>query len=299
MLSRRTDLAAEARTIWSEDSGAGDLPGVTEEERELMGFSVTTVRVRSDRAAEELCKPKGEYVTLELGRFLRREDGAFPDGAKAIGRLLREMIGRRRAREVLVVGLGNPAITPDAVGHLTVGSTIVTRHLRQMMPEQFRSLASVAAVEPGVLGTTGVESAQVVRSIVGEVRPELVIAVDALASRSMDRVCRTVQIADTGIVPGSGVGGGREPLNRESLGIPVIAMGVPTVVDAATLALDMAAEAGVKLRPEDLSCRDGSMIVTPRDIDFTVRDISRLIGYGINCALHPELSVADMDMMLG
>lgn len=296
MLSRRSDLALEAKRIWSEDNLA-DLEGASEQTRTERGFEVVTVQITGDRAAQELCKPKGRYVTVELGRFLRREDDAFSDGAQVIAGVLRELLGG--GATVLVVGLGNPAITPDALGHLTVKNTLVTRHLREQSPDTFKDFGSVAAVEPGVLGTTGVESADLVEAVVRKIRPDAVIAVDALASRSAGRVCTTVQISDTGIVPGSGVGNARAALSRETLGVPVIALGVPTVVDAATLALDLAREAGSELDAEALRRQSGGMIVTPREIDANVANIARLLGYGIDLALHPGLTVEDIDLFLG
>lgn len=296
MLSRRSDLALEAKRIWSEDN-LSDLEGASEETRTEKGFEVVTVHITDDRAAAELCKPKGRYVTVELGRFLRREDDAFSDGAQVIAGVLRELLGE--GVSTLVVGLGNPAITPDALGHLTVRNILVTRHLREQSPDTFGAFGSVAAVEPGVLGTTGVESADLVEAVVRKIRPDAVIAVDALASRSAGRVCTTVQISDTGIVPGSGVGNARSALSRETLGVPVIALGVPTVVDAATLALDLAREAGSELDGEELRRRSGGMIVTPREIDANVANISRLIGYGIDLAMHPGLTVEDIDLFLG
>lgn len=287
----------EARRIWSEEN-PGELEGAEEETRSDRGFSVVTVRVTGDRAAEELCKPKGTYVTVELGRFLRREDDAFSDGAQVISGVLRRLLPEGEGT-VLVAGLGNPSITPDALGHLTVKNVLVTRHLRERSPREFQGFGSVAAVEPGVLGTTGVESADLVEAVVKKIRPRAVIAVDALASRSAGRVCTTVQISDTGIVPGSGVGNARAALSRETLGVPVIALGVPTVVDAATLALDLAREAGSELDAQALRARSAGMIVTPREIDANVAGISRLIGYGIDLAMHPGLTVEDIDLFLG
>ncbi len=297
MLSRRSDLAMEARRIWNEDNLA-ELEGAEEKTETRQGFPVTSVRIFGDRAAEELCKPKGRYVTVELGRFLRREDDSFEAGAQVIAQLLRELLGQVEGG-ILVAGLGNPAITPDAVGHLVVASTLVTRHLKRQMGETFAQFGDLSALEPGVLGTTGVESVDVVGALVREIRPAALIAVDALASRSVERVCRTVQIADSGIVPGSGVGNARGALSRASLGIPVIALGVPTVVDAATLTLDVARQAGVELDAQALRERSGGMIVTPREIDAQVRNISRLMAYGINLAVHPGLTVSDVDMFLG
>lgn len=287
----------EAKKIWSEDHPEA-LPGVEEDVSTRRGFEVVTVDVKSEDAARALGKPQGRYVTVELGRFLRREDDAFSDGVQVLAEVLRDLLGGVSG-PILVVGLGNPAITPDAVGHLTVKNTLITRHLKDRSPDQFRAFGSVAALEPGVLGTTGVESVDTVGALVHEIRPEAVIAVDALSSRSMERLCRTVQVADTGIVPGSGVGNARAALSRDTLGVPVIALGVPTVVDAATLTLDLAREAGADLDADALRQTAGSMIVTPREIDSAAASISRLVAYALNLALHPGLTVEDVDMLIG
>lgn len=301
LFSKRTDLALEAREIWTENAAPPGAPdGVFEETGQVHGFGVTTVKILNEAGAEALCKPIGSYVTIELGRLLRREESAFSDGADVLAKKLREMLKLTPDDSVLVVGLGNPSITPDAVGHVTIASTMVTRHLRERMPEHFSDFRSVAVLEPGVLGTTGLESVDVIKAVTEKVRPSAVIAVDALASRRMSRVCTTIQLADTGIVPGSGVGNARAAVCRETLGVPVIAVGVPTVVDAATLAADMAEEAGAgALDEEALRRHEGSMIVTPKEIDANVNDISRIIAYGINLALHDGLTVEDIDMFLG
>jgi len=157
----------------------------------------------------------------------------------------------------------------------------------------------VSAVAAGVLGTTGVESGELVQAVAGRVRPELVIAVDALAGRSMERLCATVQLTDTGIVPGSGVGNRRVGLSRETLGVPVIAIGVPTVVEAGTLALDLLRQTGQEPGEELLGGAEASLIVTPKDIDKTVNELGRLIGFAINLALHPWLTLGDLEMMVG
>jgi len=159
------------------------------------------------------------------------------------------------------------------------------------MPEQVGYLRPVASLAAEVLGNTGVESGEVVKSVCNSIRPCCVIAVDALASRSMERLCRTVQISDAGIAPGSGVGNHRFALNRESLGLPVIAVGVPTVVDAATLAADLT---GQSTRPEE----GRTLMVTPRDIDRQIADLSRLVGFGISLALQPQMTVAELELLL-
>ena len=197
------------------------------------------------------------------------------------------------------MGLGNRAITPDAVGPKAADHTLVTRHLVTQVPEHFAAFRSVSALAAGVLGTTGMESGEMVSALVEKIRPDCVVAVDALASRSLDRVCSTVQLADTGIVPGAGVGNARAALNAETLGVPVVAVGVPTVVDAATLALDVLSEAGREdLDPEVLRGAGKGLIVTPKDIDAQVADLSKVIGFGINLALQPGLTVEDVEMLL-
>lgn len=296
----RTDLAMEAREIWKEDpEKTGELPGVEAQEETLGSFKKTTVKILDERGEQELCKPKGSYVTLELDALIRREENSFENAVGILADEIRSLLKLVKNDTVLVAGLGNRDITPDAVGPQTVSSVLVTRHLKQQMPNEFAGFRNVAALETGVLGTTGLESADMVSSVSRSVSPNAVIAVDALASRRMDRLCRTVQLADTGIVPGSGVGNGRAALNHQTLGVPVIAIGVPTVVDAATLTVELAQQAGVTdLKPEALGDA-GNMIVTPRDIDNSVRDVSRLIGYAINLALHDGLTISDVDMLLG
>ena len=198
---------------------------------------MTRVSILDRRGEEALGKPVGTYVTLTLDGLARREENAFGRAARAVAAELGELLGFLHPEApVLVVGLGNRAITPDAVGPKVHEYTLVTRHLVRQVPEHFGDLRPVASLSAGVLGTTGMESGELVRAVSERLRPACVIAVDALASRSLKRVCRTVQLADTGIAPGSGVGNHRAALDRASLGVPVIAVGVPTVVDGATLA---------------------------------------------------------------
>ncbi len=299
-MEKRTDLALEAREIWSERRKTPDLDGAETEEKDISGFHVTTVRIKTESVAAELCKPIGTYTMIELGRLMRRDDGSFRDGVVALGDALRGMLGLSEDMSVLVVGLGNTEVTPDAFGPLTLKSTLVTRHLRERYPGAFGVFRSVAALEPGVLGATGIESAAVIRAVAEKIRPDAVVAVDALAARRMPRLLTTVQLADTGIVPGSGVGNARDALNRGTLGIPVVAVGVPTVVDAATLAADIAEEAGAGEESAALMRDFGtSMIVTPKDIDAGVREMARFAGYAINHALQEGMDIADMDMFLG
>ena len=300
MLKRRTDLAVEAAELWRESApGAGKLPGVESREALREGYKVTTVKVLDDRGAEALGKPVGSYVTLSLDGLARREEDAFGRAVRALAAELRPLLPRDEKAPALVVGLGNRSITPDTIGPKAADHTLVTRHLVDMAPEHFGSFRPVAALAAGVLGTTGVESGELVRALVDKIRPACVLAVDALASRSLSRVCSTIQIADTGICPGSGVGNARAALNEETLGVKVIAIGVPTVVDAATLTCDVLAEAGRgDLDPQALDGAGDGLIVTPKDIDSRAADLSKVIGYGIDLALHPHLTIEDVDLFL-
>lgn len=290
----RTDLAVEA--IENHKSAAA-LPHVRQSDRTLEGFAVHEVRILSEDAAREIGKPQGRYLTLELDALIRREEDAFPRACKALSTLLRELLPRPNDGAVLIAGLGNRMITPDAIGPQTADHVIATRHLVAQSPAIFADWRPVSALAPGVLGQTGVETGEVICGVLDRVRPAAVIAVDALAAGRLSRLLRTVQLADTGITPGAGVGNARAALNKETLGVPVIAVGVPTVVDGATLAHEISSQLG-QPACEALDDLSQPVMITTRDIDREVADISRMIGYAVNMALHPHLSVADIDLYL-
>ena len=299
MDQRRTDLAVEAAQLWRERGGVGALPGVESRESKREGYPVTTVKILDCRGEQALGKPAGTYVTLTLEGLARRENDAFGRAARAVAAELTPLLKLSKGSPVLVVGLGNRSITPDDIGPKAADHTMVTRHLVEQVPEHFGSFRPVAALAAGVLGTTGVESGELVRAVAEKVRPACVIVVDALASRSLSRVCTTVQLSDTGITPGSGVGNARAALDRASLGVPVIAVGVPTVVDGATLAADLLTEAGqAHLDPQALQGAGEGLMVTPRDIDARVTDLAKVVGFGINLALQTGLTVEDVELFL-
>ena len=295
MEQRRTDLALEARELWQERAGETTrLEGVEARTGQREGYPSETVRILDARGEQALGKPAGTYVTVTLDGLQRREEDAFGRGARAVAGVLRELMGPEGEQGgVLVVGLGNRSITPDAIGPKVHEHTLVTRHLVHQAPEHFGSYRPVASLAAGVLGTTGMESGELVQAVCRRLKPTLVVAVDALASRSLDRLCRTVQISDTGIVPGSGVGNHRFALDKKTLGAPVLAVGVPTVVYGSTLAADL-------LGRDDLPPLGwgGELLVTPKDIDSQVSDLSKVIAYGINLALQAELSIQDLDLLL-
>ncbi|MBQ8852561.1 MAG: GPR endopeptidase [Oscillibacter sp.] len=293
--NRRTDLALEARELWQEGPGKTTrLSGVEARDYAREGFSVTAVHILDHRGQQALGKPPGSYITVTLDGLQRREEDAFGRAVRALAQELTGLLPEAKPdTPVLVAGLGNRSITPDAIGPQVHEHTLVTRHLVEQAPEHFGSFRPVAALATGVLGTTGLESGELVQSLCQSLKPAFVIAVDALASRSLQRLCRTVQLADTGITPGSGVGNHRFALTKESLGVPVLAIGVPTVVDAATLAADLM---DVEELPDLGAGRD--LLVTPKDIDSQVKDLSKVIGYAIALALQPGLTVEDLDMLL-
>lgn len=296
-LTIRTDLAWECRELWQEQQGQPLPAGVRGETRRRDGCTVEALEVENEAGAAALGKPPGRYLTLFPEALLQREPEAFARTAALLGELLRELLPS--GGSVLVVGLGNSAITPDELGPRTLRHVLATRHLTEALPE-FRDFRPVAALTTGVLGDTGMESAELVRAVAEKLRPAAVVAVDALASRRLGRVCRTVQLTDTGISPGSGVGNRRLALCRESLGVPVVGLGVPTVVDAGTLAADLTAGAGLgSPQPEDFGPDGQTMIVTPREIDQRLQEVSRLLGYAIDLALHPQLTCEDITALMG
>ena len=297
LFAKRTDLALEARELWQESAGKTTrLAGVKATKRKQEGYPVTRVDILDQRGEEALGKPRGTYLTVDLTTFWQRREDFFQRAVRAVGAPLKELVPTEGP--VLVVGLGNRAMTPDAVGPLAADHVLVTRHLISAMPRQFSGFRPVSVLRTGVLGTTGVESAESVRGLAAEVKPACVIAVDALASRRTGRVCAAVQLSDTGIIPGSGVGNHRSPLNDGTLGVPVIAIGVPTVVDSATLAADLLEESGVTdYDAEALQKSRQNLMVTSRDIDQQVRDLGKVIGYGINWALQ-DLEIDEMNALL-
>ena len=265
MLSVRTDLAQEAHDLWEREAGkTTELPGVKARQWEEQGIRRHQVRILDRVGEEALGKPVGRYETL----WIPGSGRPTPEVAELLGGILTELMDLEEGSSVLVVGLGNEAMTPDAIGPLTVRGLLVTRHLRQQLPELFSGLRPVSALVPGVLGTTGMESAEIVKSVVKATRPDRVLVVDALAAAEQDRLCRVLQVTDAGIVPGSGVGNSRAAFSRKTLGVPVAAVGIPTVLDA-----------GTKTEP---------LLVTPRDIDARVRRLSSLISAGIHKALFPD-----------
>lgn len=293
MLTIRTDLATEAHALWQENAKkTTELPGVRAREETLHGYSVHRVEIMDREGEKALGKPVGTYLTLDTTPLRRGDSDGFVGAVSAVAELLRSLLPPEGT--VLVCGIGNRAMTPDALGPLTLEHLLVTRHLGSILPD-FRPVAAIGA---GVLGTTGIEVAEWVRGAAQRVKPSAVVLVDALAARSPDRLCATVQIADSGLVPGSGVGNHRMALSRETLGVPVISVGIPTVVDAATLAADVVVSCGGSVDRARLRGNGKNLFVTPDSIDAKIRDGAKLVGYGIDLALQPDLELEDLAALL-
>lgn len=293
MNHRRTDLAMEAHALWRERAGeTTKLPGVRAREYIARGITTTVVEILDANGVRALRKPVGTYVTLELQPGLLRESAGFARAAVRLGKEIAAMLPAKGA--VLVAGLGNAAVTPDSIGPRALEHLVVTRHLGESFPQ----LRPVSAMAPGVLGTTGLESVEVIRGLVERSKPACVVVLDALASRSLDRVCTTVQLTDTGISPGSGVGNCRAAFDRTTLGVPVLAVGVPTVVEASTLLEDVLEENNVKNGKNPI-IGDHTMVVSPKDIDARVGRIARLLGFGVSLGVNRSLRVEDVSCFVG
>ena len=293
MQQYRTDLAVEARELYRERAGeTTKLRGVRARERQRRGFPVTRVDILDQEGAEALGKPVGSYRTVDLSPYFAHRSGQFLPAVKALSEELGELLPEEGP--VFVAGLGNRAMTPDAVGPLAVEHLLITRHLKEILPD-FRPTSAAAA---GVLGTTGLESAEWVRGLSQASECAAVVVIDALAARSLQRLCTTIQLSRRGIIPGSGVGNRGLALNEELLGVPVISVGVPTVVDARTLALDLLGGGEDTEEPAALAGKGASLFVTPKDVDAQVREIGKILGYGISLALQPGLAVEDLTALL-
>ena len=274
----RTDLALESRERCEADKE--EVRGVIFEEciDEKRNVTITRVKIETENGAKSLGKPIGTYLTLEAPELLVPDEGSHREVSEVLAEQLRGLL-KENVESVLIVGLGNREVTPDALGPEVVGNLYITRHiLREYGEYAFpdKKVAAISGIVPGVMAQTGMETLEIIKGIISETRPQLVIAIDALAARSIKRLGRTIQIADTGINPGSGVGNHRKGLNEESLGVPVIAIGVPTVVDAATIVYDVCHD--VDKIPQGIA----GMFVTPKNIDETVKNLSYTISEALN-----------------
>lgn len=284
----RTDLALEKRELL----GREEPEGVESEESDQGGVKFTKIRVINEKGSEALGKPIGTYITAEIPELMKNPV-TDDDMIEAVAAQLRSLLPNEGS--ILAVGLGNTRITPDAVGPKSVSMVLATRHIGKELSDEIGlgELRSVAGFVPGVLGRTGLEAAESVKGLVGAVSPSAIIVVDALAARKLSRLGTTIQISDIGIIPGSGVGNARKEITERSIGVPVISVGIPTVVDVGTLVADLTGS------NSEIPSESRDMIITPREIDIVIERASELIGMSINKALQPDISVDEMMMLVG
>lgn len=310
----RTDLALEAQEIFVQcsEEKAEKIDGVDSDVEKIGSITKTKIRIINENGERALGKPKGTYITIEAPE-IKYDTEVYEKVCMLLADEIREMAKPDKNTKTLVAGLGNRNITPDALGPEVISHLMVTNHMKEKMADFLSDdITSVSAVSPGVLGTTGIETSKIIKGIVSEIKPDLVIAVDALASRSIDRISTTVQVSDCGINPGSGVNNKREGLNEETLGVKVISIGVPTVVDAATIASDcidmverktQTAKTNDELRSEmirnTISQNIGVLMVTPKDIDSVIDKTAKTIANGINLALHKNLTFEEIESFVG
>lgn len=300
------DLALEAREIIRGETGR-EVPGVRVDKEKYDHAEVTIVHIMEEHAVNTMGKPMGKYVTIEAPVIRENNKKAHRQVAEVLGKQLTNLFELAMEDNVLIVGLGNWNATPDSLGPRVVGESLVTRHLFNYAPQELQGgMRPVSALAPGVLGITGIETAEIIKGVVDRINPQLVIAIDALAARSVTRIATTIQLADTGVNPGSGIGNQRMAINQETLGCPVIAIGVPTVVNAAFICKD-AIESYRKQTggfiiqqpqtdsntqqaiQEVIAPFTGDLTVTPKEIDVLIEYTAKIISGGLSMALHPGI----------
>lgn len=317
----RTDLAIETKELLEQENREPD--GVEVETEETDVYCLTKVHITNEKGSKAMGKPIGNYITLEAQALKENDIPSHEQIITVLAKQLQLLAKPKKKTTVLVVGLGNWNITPDALGPKVVSRVLVTRHLQDTLsPELMENVRPVAAISPGVMGITGIETGEIVKGIVERLHPDLIFAIDALAARRTSRINATIQLSDTGIAPGAGVGNKRKMLNQDTLHIPVIAIGVPTVVDAATLVNDtmdrmldemqkqqyqqantafytmlhdMQQEEKYHLITEILTPYAENMFVTPKEVDAVIDRLSGIIANAINIALQPEITMEDIN----
>lgn len=300
----RTDLAMEA----TEAYGQQKPPGVNVTNEVIQGIKKTKVTITTPEGEQALGKKMGTYVTLETKQLAHGDATIDETCSKTLADEIKAMAGDALNGVILVVGLGNHMVTPDSLGPTVCDMVFVTRHIHEYAPESVdQRMGNISAISPGVLGVTGIETGEIIEGVVNNIKPSLVIAIDSLASRSMDRVRTTLQLGNSGIAPGAGIGNKRKALDQESLGIPVLALGVPLVVYASTVAQDLL-EAAMAKTPEDtrvqakmrdllkgmMDVEGADMIVTPKEIDKAVQDLARIISDALNLALNKNMTLEEV-----
>lgn len=310
MYNFRTDLALERRDIYQKINKLNEIDGIESTEQEINeNIKVSKVKITNQNGEQAIGKPIGNYITIDVKKLKIAEEEEIQKASETLTNELKQIIDMHTDKQgdILVVGLGNIYVTPDALGPKVINEIDVTRHIIKYLPQYIEEgTRPVSAISPGVLGTTGIETVEILKGIVENIKPKLLIVIDALASRSIERISSTIQLSDTGIVPGAGVGNTRQEISQSSLGIPVIAIGIPTVVELATLVSDgidifinrlqEKAESNDylnKLQQNDkyeevkeaLNVGEYNMIVTPKEIDDLIENMKDIVARGINFAV--------------
>ena len=306
----RTDLALERRDIFKKSNNLEEIDGIETESEDIdENLKVTRVKITNENGEKSIGKPIGTYITIDIKKLKIAEEEEIQKSAEILSKELKQIIDLHVnfKDDILVVGLGNIYVTPDSLGPKVINDIDVTRHIIKYLPQYIDENARpVSAISPGVLGTTGIETLEILEGIVEKIKPKMLIVIDALASRSIERISSTIQLSDTGIVPGAGVGNTRKELSQKTLGIPVIAIGIPTVVESAVLVNDCLDLFIQKLQEEaksndylnNLKEQDNyeeikealnpgnyNMIVTPKEIDELIEKMSSIVARGINMSL--------------
>ena len=310
MYNFRTDLASERKDIYQKANNLEEIDGIEATKNEINeNIKVERVKITNENGEKAIGKPIGNYITIDIKKLKIAQEEELEKSSEVLAEELKKVIDLHidKQGEILVVGLGNIYVTPDSLGPKVINEIEVTRHIINYLPQYVEEgTRMVSAISPGVLGTTGIETVEILKGIVDNIHPKLVIVIDALASRSIERISSTVQLSDTGIIPGAGVGNTRSEISQATLGIPVVAIGIPTVVETAVLVndcLDMFIEKLQdeaksndylnKLKEEDnyeeikevLLPKDYNLIVTPKEIDDLIENMKEIVSRGINKAV--------------
>ena len=311
MYNFRTDLAAERTEVYKKINNLQEIDGIENVEKKIdENIKVSRVKITNENGEKAIGKPRGNYITIDVKNLKTATDDDIQKTSETLSKELQEIINSHvdKQGDILIVGLGNIYVTPDALGPKVINEIDVTRHLIKYLPQYVEEgTRSVSAISPGVLGTTGIETVEILKGIVDNIKPKLLIVIDALASRNIERISSTIQISDTGIVPGAGVNNTRQEISKKTLGIPVIALGIPTVVELATIVSDgidifinrlqEKAESNEYLNrlqqndkyedvKEALNVGEYNMIVTPKEIDDLIENMKDVVARGINFAVN-------------
>ena len=321
----RTDLAIEiSNTLRLNQDKDYQIPGVQVDTQHIEEHDiiVTRVGIKDETGEKSMGKPKGDYITIECSHIKENDPKVHKEVIDLLAQAITSVLPKKEKKDmnVLVIGLGNRFATPDTLGPKVANKVLVTRHLNMKTPEAIdESVCHLSSLAPGVMGLTGIETAEIISGVAEKINPDCIIAIDALAARSAARINSTIQISNTGIAPGAGVGNARRQLNEETVGCPVIAIGVPTVVDTATLVTDaldqliqnmlkqvehsqlydmlkdLSEQEKYELIKETLYPQIGDLFVTPKEIDEVIEYLTNMIANGINIAVHPGITLEDIN----